>query len=212
MLTRVDSVEKINAIQKVYLDNFFNVINEIVVSEVMNAPMEGVSEKRVKDKEKTEHAKKEINEAAEQLLIEILDRETKNFIPLSQQISSPVFTFTMPAIGVITTPFSIQDRHFGIDKKKKKGTLITAIADGVVIYAEHTEKGENILIIQHSGNMISIYKNIDKLFKNEGSRVKSGVPIATMGNMGRESTKPYLHFEIWYNGAPLNPLHYFIGN
>jgi len=212
MLTRVDSVERINAMQKVYLDNFFNVINDIVVSEEMNASMEGVTEKRVKDKEKTEQAKKELNEAAEQLLIEITDRETKTFIPLSQQITSPTFTFTMPALGFITTQFSIQNRHFGIDIENEKGTLITAIADGVVIYTEHTEKGENIIIIQHSGNMVSLYKNIDKLFKNEGTRVKSGTPIATMGNQGIESPKPYLHFEIWYNGAPINPLQYFIWN
>jgi len=212
MLTRVDSVERINAMQKVYLDNFFNVINDIVVSEEMNASMEGVTEKRVKDKAKTEQAKKELNEAAEQLLIEITDRETKTFIPLSQQITSPTFTFTMPALGFITTLFSIQDRHFGIDIENEKGTLITAIADGVVIYTEHTEKGENIIIIQHGGNMVSLYKNIDKLFKNEGTRVKSGTPIATMGNHGIESPKPYLHFELWYNGAPINPLQYFLGN
>jgi len=212
MLMRVDSIEKINAMQKIYMDNFYNILNDIVVSEEMNAPMEGGGEKRIKDKEKAEQAKKEVNEAAERLWIEITDRATKNHIPLSQHIVIPTFVFTMPALGVITQQFSIPDRHFGIHIENEKGTLITAIADGVVIGAEFSEKGGNILIIQHAGNMVSIYRNVDKFFKTAGAKVKSGDPIASMGGRRPESQKPYIHFEIWYNGTPVNPLNYFVGN
>lgn len=211
MLTRLDSIERISSMQKVYLDNFYNVLNDIVVSEAMNEPTEGVSKKRIKDKNKAEEAAQQINDIAEQLLIEIADRNTKNYIPLSQNIPTISFAFTMPALGVVTNPFSIQKRHFGIDIENKKGTLITAIADGVVVGIESSENEGSILIIQHSGNIISFYKNIDKFFKTKGAKVKAGDPIATMGNKGTESEKPYLHFEIWYNGMPVNPLDYFIG-
>jgi len=211
ILSRVDSIERINAIQKIYLDNFYNVLNDIVVSKEMNAPMEGVSEKRIKDKEKVEVALKQVNEAAEQLIIEVTDRNTKNYIPLSQHIAKVSFAFTMPALGVITKLFSIPERHFGIDIENEKGTLITAIADGVVISVEFSEKEGNILIIQHSGNIVSLYKNVDRIFKIKGAKIKSGDPIATMGDKGKESKNPYLHFEIWYNGSPINPLDYFIG-
>jgi len=60
--------------------------------------------------------------------------------------------------------------------------------------------------------MVSLYKNVDLFFKNVGTKVKAGDPIATMGNRGTESLKPYLHFEIWYNGSPIDPLNYFVGN
>jgi murein DD-endopeptidase MepM/ murein hydrolase activator NlpD len=211
MVTRVDSLERMNTMQKIYLDNFLHVLNDIVISEEMNAQMEGVSEKRIKEKEKAEQAIKQVNGAAEQLLVEIADRNTKSHIPLSQHITTATFAFTMPALGIVTKSFSIQDRHFGIDIENEKGALITAIADGVVIGVEFSEKEENFLIIQHGGNIISLYKNIDKVFKNKGAKIKSGDPIATMGNKGTESEKPYLHFEIWYNGAPINPLDYFLG-
>ena len=213
MLTRVDSIERLTAIQHNYLDNFYNVLNDIVVSKEMNEPMEGFSaEKRIKNKEKAEQAKKQVNDDAEQLLIEIADRSTKNYIPLPQYVASDVsFAFTMPAFGIVSKKFSIQERHFGIDIENEKGTLITAMADGVVIGIESSEKEGDILIIQHSGNMVSMYKNVGQIFKNKGSRVKSGDPIATMGNRGKESEKPYLHFEIWYNGSPVNPLDYFVG-
>jgi len=212
MLTRVDSIERITAMQHNYLDNFYNVLNDIVVSKEMNEQMEGVSsEKRIKNQEKAEQAKKQVTEDAEQLLIEITDRSTKNYIPLPQYVTNTAsFAFTMPAFGIVSKKFSIQERHFGIDIENEKGTLITAMADGVVIGIESSEKEGDILIIQHSGNMVSMYKNVGQFFKNKGSRVKSGDPIATMGNRGKESEKPYLHFEIWYNGAPINPLDYFI--
>ena len=209
MLTRVDSIERIYAMQKIYLDNFYNVLNDVVVSEEMNAPMEGVSEKKIKDKGKVEQAKKQVNDAAEQLFIEITDRSTKVHIPLSQHVVVPIFSFTMPALGMITKSFSITNRHFGIDIENEKGTLVTAVADGVVISTESSEKGGNILVIQHSGNMVSVYKNVDRFFKKASEKVKAGDPVATMGNKGTESQNPYLHFEIWYNGTPINPLDYF---
>jgi len=220
MLTRIDSIEKINVIQRVYMDNFYNVLNDIVVFEEMNAQMEGLSEKRRKgdggttaaEHKKTEQAQKQVSDAAEQLLIEITDRNIKTHIPLSQHVSTPTFVFTMPALGTVVNRFSIQDRYLGITIENEKGTLITAIADGVVISTESSEKEGNTLIIQHAGNMVSVYKNVDKVFKNAGTRVKSGDPIATMGNKGRVSQRPYLHFEMWYNGTPINPLNYFVGN
>jgi murein DD-endopeptidase MepM/ murein hydrolase activator NlpD len=211
MLTRVDSIERINAMQKVYLDNFYNVLNDIIVSVEPDVSVERASDKRVKDKDKAEQAKKQVDDAAEQLWIEIADRTVRNYIPLSQHISAPIFAFTMPALGIITKPFSIENRHFGIDIENEKGTLITAMADGVVIGTETSKEG-NTLIIQHSGNMVSLYKNVDMFFKNTGARVKAGEPIATMGNRGTESPRPYLHFEIWYNGSPIDPLNYFVGN
>jgi murein DD-endopeptidase MepM/ murein hydrolase activator NlpD len=212
MLTRVDSVERVNAMQKVYLDNFYKVLNEIVVFEEMSAPVEGATDKRVKDKNRAEQAKKEVDEAVEQLMIEIADRDIKSHIPLSQHIHIPTFAFTMPAFGMITKPFSIHHHHFGIDIESEKGTLITAIADGVIVSITASEKEGNTMVIQHSGNIVSIYKNIDTYFKKTSDKVKSGDPIATMGRMGIESHNPYLHFEIWYNGAPINPLTYFLGN
>jgi murein DD-endopeptidase MepM/ murein hydrolase activator NlpD len=118
----------------------------------------------------------------------------------------------MPALGAVTQLFSIEERHFGIDIENEKGTLITAIADGVIISTDSSEEGENTMMIQHSGNMVSIYNNVDIFFKKKGAKVKSGDPIATMGKGRTESQKPYLHFEIWYKGTPVNPVNYFLRN
>ena len=212
ILARMDSIERMNTMRIAYLNNFHNVINEVVVFEEMNAPTEEVAAQRSKDKEKTTQAYVQVNDAADQLLIEIAERNSKSYIPLSQVVSYPTFAFTMPALGIITKLFSIPDKHYGIDIENEKGALVTAIADGVIIGAEFSEKEGNILIVQHGGNIVSQYKNLDLLLKNRGDKVKSGDPIATMGNRGNESKNPYLHFEIWYNGTPVNPVDYFIGH
>jgi hypothetical protein len=210
IFARMDSIERMNAIRETCLDNLQNVLNEIVVSENMNADNEGVVKKRTTDKEKAVQAFQQVSDEAEQILIEFADRNTKAYIPLSQYSSYPAFAFTMPALGTIVKKFSIPDKHFGIDIENEKGTLVTAIADGMIIGTEYSETEGNTIIIQHAGNIVSQYKNVDLLLKHQGDKVKSGDPIATMGGKSKESQKPYLHFELWYNGTPINPVTYFL--
>jgi len=46
------------------------------------------------------------------------------------------------------------------------------------------------------------------LLKQQGNIVKAGEPIAIVGESGELSTGPHLHFELWYNGTPVNPRDY----
>ena len=86
--------------------------------------------------------------------------------------------------------------------------MIKATADGTVVYSDWTVENGYCIGIQHNGNLFSIYKHNAVLLKEEGDFVNAGDAIAIYGNSGSLSTGPHLHFELWYNGTPLNPEDY----
>jgi murein DD-endopeptidase MepM/ murein hydrolase activator NlpD len=114
------------------------------------------------------------------------------------------FFFT-PIEGIITTPFNVKMEHYGVDIVAKENEPIKCIADGMVIFATWTVETGWVIAIQHSKNLVSIYKHNATLFKKAGDFATAGEVIAIMGNSGELSTGPHLHFELWYEGNAVNP-------
>jgi murein DD-endopeptidase MepM/ murein hydrolase activator NlpD len=83
---------------------------------------------------------------------------------------------------------------------------VRAVLDGTVISAVFTADNGNVIQIQHTNNMVSVYKHNSALMKKQGDPVKAGESIAFIGNSGENSDGPHLHFELWINGIPVNPL------
>lgn len=115
-----------------------------------------------------------------------------------------LFFFT-PVKGIITTPFNPRTEHYGVDIVAKEDEPIKCIADGTVIFSSWTVETGWVIAVQHSKNLVSIYKHNASLLKKTGSFVKAGEVIAIIGNSGELSTGPHLHFEIWYEGNAVNP-------
>ena len=65
-----------------------------------------------------------------------------------------------------------------------------------------------VMIIEHSQELISVYKHNASLTKAQGDLVKAGEVIAMAGNSGQFSTGPHLHFELWSKGYPVNPTNF----
>jgi len=113
-----------------------------------------------------------------------------------------------PVSGTISNAFDPKAGHYGIDIIAPKEDPVKAVLDGTIVFASFTSDGGNVVQIQHSNNMISIYKHNSALLKKNGDRVKAGESIAFIGNSGEYSEGPHLHFELWENGAPVNPEDY----
>lgn len=120
-----------------------------------------------------------------------------------------VFFFT-PLEGTVMQSFDPKSNHFGIDISSGNDEMVKSTLDGTVIFADWTSDGGQEIHIQHSGNIVSIYKHNSVLLKTVGNVVKAGDPLAIVGNTGKQSQGPHLHFELWHKGKPVDPQNYLI--
>ncbi len=136
-----------------------------------------------------------------------IDNQDKFNVNTSQasEISTMLFA---PVTGTITNKFNSEENHFAIDIAVKKNTPIKAITDATVIFSEWSVDTGFVIILDHGSNLLSVYKHNSQLFKKQGELVKLGEVIALAGSAGTLSTATHLHFELWYNGYPIDPTNF----
>ena len=135
--------------------------------------------------------------------------ESKDRFPLSDAaLNRAKNVFFSPLTGSISQIFDVNEKHYAVDIVAPTGTPVKAVADGTVILAEWTAETGYVIMIQHSNQFISVYKHNGTLLKEQGEFVKSGEVIANVGSTGELSTGPHLHFELWSDGYPVNPINY----
>lgn len=113
-----------------------------------------------------------------------------------------------PATGAVVATFSdTGGLNKGIDIRGDLGEPVMAAADGVVVYSGSGLRGYGkLLIVKHSEKVLSAYAHNRVLHVAEGDRVTAGQKIAQIGHTGTQSAK--LHFEIRFDGTPVDPLKY----
>jgi len=131
----------------------------------------------------------------------------------SKDMVMPGFMKLLPPVdGVVTMTYNPDQKHFGVDLAAPANALIRSVAAGHVIFSEWSDQNGYVIGIMHAGGLISFYKHNKLLYKKVGSQVYGGEAIAVIGNSGRNSSGPHLHFELWLSGNPVNPLDYFALN
>jgi murein DD-endopeptidase MepM/ murein hydrolase activator NlpD len=97
--------------------------------------------------------------------------------------------------------------HTGVDIAGPNGTPIWAAAAGVVtLYYDSTGYGLHALLL-HPGGYQTLYGHMSGFAAGNGQIVAQGQVIGYEGSTGN-STGPHLHFEVRYNGSPVNPCAY----
>ncbi len=120
------------------------------------------------------------------------------------------FFFFTPVKGIVTASFNSAEEHYGVDIAAKENEPIKAALDGTVLFSGWTSETGNTIQIQHSNNLVSAYKHCSVLMKKAGQYVKAGEVIAVIGNSGEQTSGPHLHFELWYNGTPIDPQEHIV--
>lgn len=119
---------------------------------------------------------------------------------------SAAVSWRWPATGKLLATFSSNNGlNKGIDIKGELGDSVNAASAGQVVYAGSGLRGYGkLIIVKHSDKYLSAYAHSRKILVKEGDKVKIGEKIAEMGSTGTDTVK--LHFEIRYDGKPVDPL------
>ena len=132
--------------------------------------------------------------------------------PAETQTENPrTSNFFTPLTGTVVRVYDPSEGHYGVDVVSTGSQLIKATLDGTVVYATWTLDYGYTIGIQHANNYLSNYKHNATLLKKEGDFVKAGEAIAIIGASGElndGTDGPELHFELWHNGTPMNPMEY----
>ena len=96
--------------------------------------------------------------------------------------------------------------HKGVDYAAPNGTPIKAAGDGKVIFRGRKGGYGNAVILQHGGNITTLYAHMSGFAKNAGvgQRVRQGQTIGFVGSTGL-ATAAHLHYEYRLNGVHRNP-------
>jgi murein DD-endopeptidase MepM/ murein hydrolase activator NlpD len=95
--------------------------------------------------------------------------------------------------------------HAGSDFDGVGGELVIAPASGIVLLAEPLVVRGNAILVDHGWGLISGFWHLSEISVTVGQRVSQGELLGLLGNTGL-STGAHLHWELWVNGAPVNPL------
>jgi murein DD-endopeptidase MepM/ murein hydrolase activator NlpD len=114
------------------------------------------------------------------------------------------------AAPVLSSPFGARQGrpHEGIDLSAPTGTAIHAADNGQVLYAGDAVRGYgNMVVVQHGGDLLTVYAHGSVLLVRTGDKVAAGQEIARVGQSGH-ATAPHLHFEVRRGQVPQDPLRF----
>lgn len=202
---KADSLAAELVSKDIYIDN----INNIITGKTVGKPV----------KQAVDSAKKydaiDFKPSKEDLLLrEQIESQDQYNLSLgtenTQKNNINNFFFFTPLKGLLSSSFNIAEAHYGVDVVAPENEAIKATLDGTVILSMWTAETGYVIQIQHENNLISVYKHNSALLKKTGEYVKAGETIAIIGNSGELTNGPHLHFELWYNGTPINPQDYMV--
>ena len=202
---RVDSLEQELRVRDQYFNNIKTIIEGKEPDNFVSAQDTTTEYKEISfDKSIQDSILRQQVEAEEQYNLANIED------PFMMQSISSLDFFAPINKGVITNPFNLKEGHFGVDLVAAPNTGVMTVLDGTVTMATWTLPTGYVIQVQHKDNFVSFYKHNSALLKEVGDKVKAGETIAIIGNSGELSTGPHLHFELWQNGAPLDPEDYIV--
>jgi hypothetical protein len=113
----------------------------------------------------------------------------------------------------LTSPFGMRahpitgapNMHAGIDLGAERGRVVGAAARGYVVRAGWVGGYGLLVEVRHPGELTTRYGHLSALLCAPGDAVEPGQALGLVGQTGL-ATGPHLHFEVWKEGLPRDPL------
>ena len=201
----VDSIKKELDIRDRYFENMKRIISGEIPEDFSNSQDSSIGFQDITFTKSLEDS----------LLRKQIESEEEYSLTFGEQTSldenvSSMFFFP-PLKGLISASFNPEKEHFGTDIVGSKGSVVHSTLEGTIIMASWTLETGYVIQIQHSDNLISVYKHNKEVLTSVGTYVKAGESIAVLGNSGElYTTGPHLHFELWLSGKPIDPEKYLL--
>ena len=177
-------------------------IRSVMSNEIIADSMETIEtlKNKVVDFSTLDASQKELSfrdsfEKSEKVNISVLDAEyseKKNYL------------MKRPVQGVLIDSFNIANKNYGVKIITEVNSSISSILDGVVVESQFVLSNQYVMWIQHTDNMISVYKSKQPFLKVKGEKIRAGEIISTL----TDSTARVVEFELWKEGTPLDPQSY----
>ncbi|MDL2255088.1 M23 family metallopeptidase [Parabacteroides sp. OttesenSCG-928-G06] len=197
---RADSLERMIAVQSMYLNNISGILTGTIEIDSIRSLDSMAQVNPDFDIPRGEQ---------EAVFIQSFEEEEKyNLTSLNPNPIPDGIFFVKPLNGIMSAAFDPEIKHYGIDLVASPRESVLATLDGTVVFAGFDPGFGNVIQVQHRNGFISIYKHNELLLKEPGDAVVAGEAIALVGNTGKLSTGPHLHFELWYRGIAVNPADY----
>ncbi len=125
------------------------------------------------------------------------------------------FAYCTPVMGTVTSPYGYREHpvegvekfHYGMDIAAAEGTEICAFAAGTVSACGESSSLGKYLMVEHEGDVTTLYAHCSELNVVSGQEVSLGEKIAEVGQTGN-ATGDHLHFELRRGDTYLDPAYY----
>jgi murein DD-endopeptidase MepM/ murein hydrolase activator NlpD len=143
----------------------------------------------------------------DQAVREELDHASTVFVTQAGKIPEAGYLLFPPVAGIISSNFEPQFGKKGVYWTSVKNEAVKSVLDGTIISSSYTVSDGNTVLIQHPNNMVSAYKNLAVLLKQNGESVKAGEGIGWVSE--NTNGQGQFYFEIWKNSVPVDPKTYY---
>lgn len=202
----IENTLKLDSLENLYIlqSNYINSIKDLLAGNISFIDINRDSILNQDSTVELEVVKTNIEDSILRALVEEEDKYNA-FELTGERFTNVLFP---PVKGGLSSFFEEDSKHYGIDIVMPLNSPVHSISEGVVVFAEWTSETGYVIIIEHLNGLTSIYKHNSSVIKTQGDKVQTGEIIAFTGNTGELTTGPHLHFELWYQGEPVDPQNY----